>query len=149
MVRTVNQGGAHVHGRETGQHTRLHGVLDPGIDGGDVLLGDDTAGDLVHELVAPTGPGGLQVEHDVAVLAPAAGLAHVAVLDLFDLLADRLSVRHLGLAHVGVHPELTQHAVHQHLEVQLPHATDDGLARLLVGVDLEGGVFLGQGLQGA
>ncbi len=84
----------------------------------------------------------------MAVLAAAAGLAHVPVLDLLHRLADGLPVGDLGLAHVGVNPELAQHAVHQHFEVELAHAADDCLARLLVGVDLEGGVLLRQCLQG-
>ena len=120
----------------------------PGVDRGDVLLRDHPAGDLVHELVAPARAGRLEADHHVAVLAPAAGLADVALLDLLDRLADGLPVGHLGLAHVGVDPELAQHPVDQHLEVELAHARDDGLAGLLVGVDPEGRVLLGQGLEG-
>jgi hypothetical protein len=36
--------------------------------------------------------------------------------------------------------ELSLHAVHDDLQVQLPHALDGGLARLLVAVVPEGGV---------
>ena len=84
----------------------------------------------------------------MAVLAPAAGLADIAVLDLLDALADGLAVSDLRLADVGVDPELAQHAVDQHLEVQLAHAADHGLARFLVAVDLEGRVFLRQASAG-
>ena len=131
-----------------GQHAGLHGVLDAGVDRGDVLLGDDAAGDLVDELVAAAGTGRLQIEDDVAVLAAAAGLADVAGLDLLDGVLDGLPVGDLGLADVGVDLELAQHPVDEHLEVQLAHAADDGLAGLLVGVHLEGGVLLGEGLEG-
>ena len=96
---------------------------------------------LVYELVAASGAGGLQVYDDVTVLATASGLAHVAVFDLLHRLADGFAVGHLRLAHVGVHPELPQHPVHQNLEVKLAHAADDRLAGLLVGVDLECGVL--------
>ena len=134
--------------RVAGQDAGGEGLLDAGVDGGDVLLGDHPAGDLVHELVAAAGPGGLEGDDHVAVLAPAAGLADVAALDLLDRLADGLAVGHLGLAHVGVHDELAQHPVDEHLEVELAHARDDRLAGLLVGADPEGRVLLGQGEQG-
>src|SRR6202040_2664852 len=102
-------------------------LLDAGVDRGDVLLGDHAAADLVDELVAAPGTGGLGADDDVAVLAAATGLADVALLDLLDRLADRLAVGHLGLAHVGVDAELAQHAVDEHLEVELAHAADDRL----------------------
>ena len=83
----------------------------------------------------------------MAVLAAAAGLAHVALLDLLDLLADRLAIGNLRLADVGIDLELAQHAIDEHLEVELAHSRDDRLARLVVGVDLERRVLLGQRLQ--
>ena len=58
----------------------------------------------------------------MAVLAPAAGLADVALLDVLDRLGDRLAVGDLRLAHVGDDRELAHHPVDQHLEVQLAHA---------------------------
>ena len=63
-------------------------------------------------------------------------------------LGDRLAVGDLRLADGGVHLELAEHAVDDHLEVELAHAGDDGLAGLLVGADLEGRVLLGQGEEG-
>ena len=131
-----------------GQHARGDRLPDAVVDRGDVLLRDHPSGDLVHELVAAAGPGGLQGDDHVAVLALAAGLADVAELDLLDLLAHRLAVGHLGLAHVGVHVELAEHPVHQDLEVELAHPGDDRLAGLLVGLDPEGRVLLGQREQG-
>ena len=58
--------------------------------------------------------------------------------------ANGLAEGHLGLAHVGFHLVLALHAVDQNLEVQLAHAADDGLAGILVGAHLEGGIFVGQ-----
>ena len=63
---------------------------------------------------------------------------------MVDRLADRLAVGDLGLADVGVDVELAQHPVDDHLEVQLAHAVDQGLAGLLVALDLEGRVLLGE-----
>ena len=65
-----------------------------------------------------------------------------------DLLADRLAVGDLGLADVGLDLELALHAVDDDLEVQLAHAGDDGLAGLVVGLDAERRVLLGQALHG-
>ena len=67
---------------------------------------------------------------------------------LTTVLGDRLAVGHLRLADGGVDLELAEHAVDQHLEVQLAHAGDDGLAGLLVGADLEGRVLLGERVEG-
>ena len=53
--------------------------------------------------------------------------------------ANRLAVGDLGLADVGLDVVLAAHAVDQHLEVQLAHAGDLGLAGLLVGLDLKVG----------
>src|SRR6218665_2637534 len=48
---------------------------------------------------------------------------------------DGFPVGHLGLAHVGLDAEFTPHAIDDDFQVQLAHAADDGLARLLVGAD--------------
>ena len=81
-------------------------------------------------------------------LAGTTGLLLVGVVDALDRLADRLAVRDLRLADVGLDLELALHTVDQHLEVQLAHTADDGLAGLLVRVDLEGGVLLRETLDG-
>ena len=81
-------------------------------------------------------------------LAGTTGLLLVRVVDALDGLADRLAVGDLRLADVGLDLELAPHTVDQHLEVQLAHTADDGLAGLLVRVDLEGGVLLRETLDG-
>jgi hypothetical protein len=95
-------------------------------------------------------PGSLRLElqHDVAVLALAARLAHELAFGIFDRLADRFAVGHLRLAHVGFHAEFALHAVDDDFQVQLAHAGDDGLARFFVGLDAERRIFLSQALQG-
>ena len=118
----------------------LEGFLDPGLDGLDELLGDGAARDVVLEDETLAG-GGEDLDLGVPVLPAAAGLLDVPALGL-GFLADRLLVGHLGLAHVGFHGELPLQALHQDLEVQLAHARDLGLAGVLVGLDLEGRVFL-------
>ena len=61
-----------------------------------------------------------------------------------DLLANGLAIRHLRLADVGLDFVLAHHAVDDDFEVQLAHAGDDGLSGVGIGVNLEGGIFLGQ-----
>jgi len=68
----------------------------------------------------------------------------VAVLDRLDLLRDGLAVGDLRLAHGCLDVELALHAVDEDFEVQLTHSGDDGLARLFVGANAEGRVFVGQ-----
>src|SRR5215204_4988901 len=116
------------------------------VDRRDVLLGDLAADDLVHELVTRRRER-LHVDHRVAVLAAAAGLADELALDAVDGLADRLAVGDLRAADVRVDVELALEAVDDDLEVQLAHPGDERLPRLLVGPDTERRVFLRETLE--
>ena len=122
-------------------------LLDPLLDRGDELGRDRAALDLVDEVEALAGRR-LDVDDDVAELAAAAGLADEAALDLLDSLADRLAVGDLRACRRWRRLELAQHAVDDHLEVELAHPVDQGLAGLLVGLDLEGRVLLGEAREG-
>ena len=144
MEGAVDQRGAHVDQRVAGQDAVVHGLLDALVDRGDVLARDRAARDLVQELVAAAGARGLEVEHDVAVLAAAAGLAGELQVDLVDELRDRLAIRDLRLADVGVDVELAAEAVDDDVEVQLAHAGDHGLAGLVVEAHDERRVLVGE-----
>ena len=48
----------------------------------------------------------------------------------------------------GLDLELAAHAVHEHVQVELAHTADNGLAGLLIEGDGEGGVLLGELLDG-
>ena len=74
-------------------------------------------------------------------LAFAAGLARVARVHRSGL-GDGLLVRDLRSADIRLDAELAQKAIDDDLQMELTHAGDDGLARFLVRVGLEGGVFL-------
>ena len=80
----------------------------------------------------------------MAVLAAAAGLADELALGVHDGLAGGLAVGDLRLTDVAINLELATQTVDDDLEVQLAHAGDDGLTGLVVGVDLEGRVLLGE-----
>ena len=146
MVGAVEKDDLHVNQRVAGQHAVLHGVLGPGVHRRDVLAGDAAAGDLVLELVGGAVLAGERLEADehLGELAGATGLLLVGEFDLVDRALDGLLVGDLRLADVGLDLELTAHPVHQDVQVKLAHTADDGLAGLMILVDLEGRVFLGQ-----
>ncbi len=121
MVRAVDQLDLDVHDRVPGEHARADGLLDALVDRLDVLLRDLAADDLVDELVAGSRLLRDQVDHDVAVLARAAGLADELALDLVDGLPRGLAVGDLRAAHVRVDLELAHQPVDDDLEVELAH----------------------------
>src|SRR5438874_9479395 len=85
----------------------------------------------------------LEVDDHVPVLALATRLPDVAALALRGL-GEGLAVRDLRPADVRGDAEFPEHAVDDDLEVQLAHARDQRLTRLLIGVDAEGRILLGQ-----
>ena len=127
--------------RVSGLDARLERLLDSLLDGGDELGRDRPTSDLVHEVEA-LARRRLEIDHRMPVLATAAGLADESAMDLFHRAANRLAVGHLRPADVGVHLELAQEAVDDHLEMELPHPRYQRLTGLLVRADLERGVLL-------
>src|SRR5919107_1417067 len=146
VVRAVDELHPDIHHGVAGDDAGIERLLDTLVHARDVLPRDDAADDLVVELVAGLVVV-LGVDDRVAVLAPATGLPHEPALDALDALADGLAVGDLRTADVRVHPELAQEPVDDDLEVQLAHAGDDGLSRLLVTAHCEGRVLLGQTLE--
>src|SRR5690606_30849713 len=114
------------------QRAAIEGALDALLHARDELPRDGAALDVVHELEARLALVRRELDLDVGELAAPAGLLLVRVLVL-DGRADGLAVGDLRLAHVGLDLELALEAVHDDLEVELAHAGDDRLARLLVG----------------
>ena len=107
--------------------------------------GDAATGDLVLELVQLArllGLQGLDADLDLANW-PEPPVCFLCVVVL-DRATDGLAVGHLRLADVRLDLELLLHAVDQDVEVELAHAGDDRLAGVLVEVDLEGRVLLGE-----
>ena len=146
MVASVVNGDLDVHDRVSGEHARFHGFPNALVRRLDVFLGHGTTLGVVDELVALAGRIGLDNELDVTVLTAAAGLADKLAF-AFDATTDGFAVGHHGFADVGFHFELAHHAVHDDLQVEFTHASDDGLIRLGISLDLEGGVFLSQAAQ--
>src|SRR3954464_13921790 len=147
VVLAVDERHADVHDRVAGAHAVGECLLDALLDRRDELDRHGPAADLRDEVEALAGRR-LDVDVDDAVLARAAGLTDEAALDLLGGAADGLAVGDLRAADVRLDVELAAHAVDQHLEVQLAHARDLGLAGLLVRLDLEGRVLLGEAAEG-
>ncbi len=102
--------------------------------------GIDAADDFVLELVAGARRQRQQANLRVAVLTAAAGLTDESPFAL-GRRGERFLVGDLRLADAGLDAELALQAVDDDFEVQLAHAGDDDLARLLVGADAERRVF--------
>src|SRR3954453_5908275 len=143
VVLAVDERHADVDDRVARAHAVGERLLDALLDGGDELGRHGAAADLRDEVEALAGRR-LDVDVDDAVLARAARLANEAALDLLGCAADGLAVGDLRAADVRLDVELAAHAVDEDLEVQLAHPGDLGLAGLLVRLDLERRVLLGE-----
>ena len=143
MVRTVYKRYLHIYDLIAGEHTRLHCALDALIDTGDILLGDSAAGDLVDKLIALAGLVGLNSDLTMCKLALTARLTGIAGID-GRLTRDGLLIGNLRLADISLDLELAQKSVNDDLKMKLAHTGDYGLARLFVGVGLEGRILLRQ-----
>src|SRR5204862_2719071 len=110
-------------------------------------LRDDAADDLVDELVALAVGQRLELDVAVAELTAAAGLLLVPALGA-GRLADRLQVRDARRVQLHLDAEAPVHALERDLDVHLREPRDDGLAGLLVTVDVERRVLLRQPAQG-
>ena len=80
------------------------------------------------------------------ILSVAARLANKFAFR-FGMLANRFTIRHLRLPDVGRDAEFPNHAVHQDLEVEFTHPRKNGLSRIRIRVNPEGGIFADQLVQ--
>ncbi len=146
MVGAVDERDRDVDHRVTGDDARLQRFAHALLDRGDELARDAPLGDLVLKHKSRPALARPHIHLGVTELALASALADEPT-DAVRRPLDRLLVSDLRLALVGIDVELAHQAVDDDLEVQLAHAGDDRLAGLVVGVDLERRVFLGQPLQ--
>src|SRR5262245_22884961 len=84
---------------------------------------------------------GFDVDRDLGVEPRAAGLPDAASLDSLDGALDRLAIADARPPHMDLQAKVASHPVLEHLKVQLTHARDQGLARLLVDPEGERGVL--------
>ena len=146
MVRAVEQRDADIHDREPGKGALLHHIDHTPLDRGDVLFRHAAAHHLVDELEPLARLERLQPHDNVRVLAAAAGLLHVLLVDLGPS-GNRLAVGDLRGAGLHLDPELPAQPVDKDFEVELAHARKDGLLGLGVSGHEKGRVFLGQPVQ--
>src|SRR5205807_4610130 len=126
VVRAVDQRDGDVEHRVAGDDPRLQRFAHALLDRGDELARDAPLRDLVLEDETAASLARAHVHLGVAELALAAGLPDEAS-DAMRGSLDRFLVRNLGLALVGVDPELAHKAVDDDLEVKLAHAGGDWL----------------------
>ncbi len=139
VVATVREGGLEVHRRIVREHAVFLLHLQSLLDRRNVLTWHRATDGLVFEHEALTPLQRLEGDPHFRELARAAGLLLVDVL-FIDLARDGLAVGHLRLAHGAFNTKLGAHAVQGHLEVQLTHAPQNGLARFAIRLQVQRGI---------
>ena len=61
---------------------------------------------------------------------------------------DGLAIGHLWSSDIGFNFKFAEHTIYDNFQVQLTHTTDNGLSGLCISMQLKGGVFLSQLIQG-
>src|SRR5690606_35861250 len=130
--------------RKPGKHPGLEAVADALVDRRDEFARDDAALDGIHELIPRTGWQRLQVDDGMAVLAPPARLLDELALDALDRLANSFTIRYLRPADRDLHTELASEPIDEDFQMQLAHAGDDRLPRLVVRLHVERRILLRQ-----
>mmetsp|Transcript_28719 Transcript_28719/g.71654 ORF Transcript_28719/g.71654 Transcript_28719/m.71654 type:complete len:324 (+) Transcript_28719:552-1523(+) len=140
VIAAVEESDAHVDQGVAGDDAVLHLLGDAALDGRDVLLGHHTPHNGVLELIARTRLKRLDLDPDITIHTAATGLLDIPALSL-RLFGECFPIGDLWGARDTLDLELTLEPVDDDLEMQLAHAADDRLARLLVRGDPERGVF--------
>ena len=125
----------------------LHAVLHAFFHSGDVLTGYRAAEDLVYELKTASRRQGFHIDHNVAVLAVAAGLFLMFALYM-GFAADGLTVFNLRRTQVGFHAEFPFHALHDDFDVLVAHTAYQHFLGYRVAAHNDGGVFVHEAAQG-
>src|SRR4030095_6091951 len=131
MITTKNEPYLDVDHFITGEESSLHRIANSLFNWLDVLLRNCAASDLVDE-DKPFARCWLNLQFNVSILAATAGLF---LVDFFSVRSPRngFPICDLRLADIRFHTELALHTVHDDFEMELAHAGDDTLARLLIG----------------
>src|SRR6185437_10445543 len=146
VIRAVIEGRAHVHHRVARDDAVFQRLANAFLGRPDVLAWHDATDDTIDELEALAALQRLDPNPDIAELAAPTGLADEAPLGLRRL-RNRLTIGDLWPTDIRLDLVLARHAVHDHVQVQFAHASDDRLAGVLVSMDAEGWVFFSQALQ--
>src|SRR5262249_45518255 len=146
VVRPVVQLDLHIVDGIAREYAAGQRFLDPLVDGLDVFHGNRTAYDAFLDGVNGARRAGMKVDLRVTVLTAPTRLPDVTSFAVCRA-RQRFLVGDLRLADARLDVELALQAVDEDFEVQLAHAGNHRLRRLLVGADLEGGILGHQLLQ--
>ena len=145
MERSVVQG--HLHGFHwiTSKHAVLQRCLEAFLNWSYEFLWNGSTFDRVNELQTGLFRVGLWLNTHVYISKLTATTSLLLVqLTVFDRTSDGLFVFHLRRTLVALYLEFALHAIHKDLQVQFAHSADHGLASILVGVNFECWILLGQ-----
>ncbi len=140
MVGAVDKPHTDIDYRIAGEHPFLHRFADPLFDGRDILFGNDTAKDFIFKQKAFSRQR-LQLQKNMTVLPPAAGLFFMLAFDLGPPF-DGLLVGHLRRGESNFHPKFLGQTADDDLEVELSQAGDNGLPGFRTPLQAESGIFL-------
>jgi len=126
--------------------TLLQGLAEALFTGRDVLGRDSSADDIVFKNEISL-RGRLYVAGYPAVLPGAAGLFLVDIVEIGPL-GNRFAIGNPGISGSNLGGVFPSHALHIHIEMQLPHAGNDRFVCFPIHVAFEGGVFFGEPGQG-
>ena len=145
MCAAVVDADGHPDDGKTDQRAFLHAALKPLVAGWNVLGRNRPAFHLIDEIVLSVFSRFQRSCHP-GELPGSAGLLLVRVVELCSP-GDGFPVGNLGHAGLHIGAVLPADPLQVDLQVQLPHAADDGLLGFRVDVGLEGGIFLGEAVQ--
>src|SRR5215469_8920584 len=131
VICAVEQYDSQIDNREAGEHASFARRPQPFLDPGHEFLGHGAADDRILKYEARARQLRLEAELNSGELTRSTGLLLVRVVD-FGYLGDRLPIRDLWGADIGVHLELSLHPIDDDFKVQLAHALDHGLATLRI-----------------
>src|SRR5690606_6781243 len=94
--------------RETCQRSTFGSFVDTLLNRGDIFLGNGAAADEILENDTAAVFLRFDVDYHVTVLAVAAGLLGVFVIDIHHRAGDRFAISHFGFANVRLNFELPQ-----------------------------------------
>ena len=132
--------------RVAGQDALRHCLAQPLLDGGDVLLRHDAAHDPVAEGKARAHLGRREFDHDVPVLAVAARLALVPVVDARRL-ANCFAIRHPRCGRLHGRAELALEPIHDDVDMGVAHGRQHRLAGAVLAPNLDRRLLLGEPME--
>src|SRR5450830_604190 len=136
VIAAVDQRHLEIDHREAGEQAGTEHRFETLLDAGDEFLRHRAADNFVLEYKTATRRQRFADDLDLGELPSTAGLLLVLVIDRYRP-RDLLAISDLRRADIGIDLVGAPEDVDLDVEMQLAHATDDGLTRLRIGVDAE------------